>query len=203
MAAPCEPAKINRQACPEEVRSFFNAAHKTVLTLLGYSGSGYEDEAAMMAHITRLFDQADPGKTIVNIGATPDGIGAAYQIAKQKGFTTSGIVSSLAKETHMPLSPCVDIVFYVKDKTWGGLLEGTKTLSPTSTAMVGTTDQFVAVGGDSIARDEFMAAGRLGKPTQFIPADMSHALAREKAAKAGQPAPTDFRGALGVALAKP
>jgi hypothetical protein len=56
----------------------------------------------------------------------------------------------------------------------------------------------VAIGGGEISRDELVAARRLGKKTQFIPADMNRDMARERARKRGQPAPTDFRGAAGA-----
>jgi len=181
MTAPNEQPKIVRQASPREVSTFFAGLHMTVLTLLGYSGVEYEDKAVMLVHVARLLDQVDPKTTILNIGATAVGLGAAYELAKQKGFTTSGIVSTRAKETRTELSPWVDIVFYVKDEMWGGLVKGTEQLSPTSTAMVDVSDSLVAIGGGDIARDEFIAAKGLGKIIQFIPADLNHAIARETA----------------------
>jgi hypothetical protein len=62
--------------------------------------------------------------------------------------------------------------------------------------MVSVSDRIIAIGGGEVSRDEFEAAKRMGKKTQFFPADMNHALAVEKAKKKGQPAPTDFRSAL-------
>ena len=191
---------IIREASPGEVRAFFAAKRMTVLTLLGYSGAGYEDKAGMLEQVRRLLDQFDPSATVVNIGATSVGIGVAYEIAKQVGFTTSGIVSTRAKESEAILSPWVDIVFYVRDKTWGGFVEGTKRLSQTSVAMVEASDRLFAIGGGRIARDEFIAAMNLGKPTQFTPADMNHLRAKEIAWKKGFPNPTDFGGALAAAL---
>lgn len=67
--------------------------------------------------------------------------------------------------------------------------------------MVSVSERVVAIGGGDVARDEFEAARRLGKQAEFFPADMNHAIARARAARNGQPAPTDFRGALGVAMA--
>jgi hypothetical protein len=201
-AASCEPPAIVREADPDDVHDFFVDRNMSVLTLLGYSGVGYEDEAATLAHLARLLDQADPRATIVNIGATAAGIGAAYEIAKQKGFTTSGIVSTQARESGATLSPCVDIIFYVTDTAWGGLVEKTGQLSPTSTAMVGASNRMVAIGGGTVSRDEFMAAMRLGKPVHFVPADMNHALAQQAASSNGQPRPTDFLGALGEILSR-
>jgi hypothetical protein len=193
---------IIREASPSEVRVFFAAKRMTVLTLLGYSGAEYQDSAVMLEQIRRLLDQFDSSSTIVNIGATLVGIGVAYEIAKHEGFTTSGIVSIRAKESGAVLSPWVDIVFYVKDKTWAGLVEGTKQLAPTSVAMVEASDRLFAIGGGRIARDEFFAAMSLGKPTHFTPADLNHMRAKEMASKTGFPYPTDFRGALGAALSK-
>jgi len=90
-------------------------------------------------------------------------------------------------------------VFYVEDATWGGLVNG---------------DAIIAyIGGDGreqrhhywnrrgeIARDELMAARRLGKKVRFIPADMDHQKARESARKKGLPEPADFRGAAHTAF---
>jgi hypothetical protein len=173
----------------------------TVLTFLGYSAAEYENKQAMLEQAARVLEQFDPARTIVNIGATPDGIGAVYEVARQKGFVTAGIVSTQAKEGKTALSPCVDIVFFVKDATWGGFLDGTQRLSPTSTATVESSDRIVAIGGGEVARDELTAARRLGKNARFIPADMNHAIARERAQKKGQPAPTDFQGAAATAPA--
>jgi hypothetical protein len=184
-----------REATPHEIRSFFESQEKKVLTFLGYSGAGYEDEAAMLDQATRILDESDPQTTIVNLGATAEGVGAVYETAKRKGFSTTGIVSTQAKEDGAQISPYVDVVFYVKDETWGGFLPGTEQLSPTSTAMVENSDVVVAIGGGEVARDEMIAAKRLGKQVRFIPADMNHEIAREKARKKGQPEPTDFRGA--------
>jgi hypothetical protein len=116
-------------------------------------------------------------------------------LAKRKGFLTTGIVSSQARQNKLKLSPHVDQVFYVEDATWGGFVTGTKELSPTSKAIVANSDIMVGVGGGEVARDELVAAKRLGKQVRFIPADMDHQKARESARKKKLPEPTDFRGA--------
>lgn len=184
----------------DEIRAYFAGKKLKVLTFFGYSGSGYEDPAAMRATASAVLDEHDPKTTIVNIGATAEGIGAVYEIAKHKGFATTGIVSTQARDQNTPLSPHVDDVFFVKDDTWGGYLPGGTQLSPTSRAMVESSDILVAIGGGDVVRDELTAARKLGKPVRFIPADMNHAAAREKAAKKGQPAPTDFGGSAAKAL---
>jgi hypothetical protein len=116
-------------------------------------------------------------------------------LAKDKGFITTGIVSTQAKKYDSKLSTCVDYIFYVEDATWGGFIEGGDRLSPTSTAMVEKSDILIGIGGGEVARDELIAAERLGKEVRFIPADMNHQRAREKAKKKGLPAPTNFSGA--------
>jgi len=178
-----------------EIQTFFESEGKTVVTFVGYSGSGYEHPDEMLEQAGRVLDEFDPDTTIVNIGVTPDGIGAVYELAKQRGFVTSGIVSTQAKESGVDPSPFVDHAFYVEDATWGGRLEGTDRLSPTSTAMVECSDVFVGIGGGEVARDEMLGARRRGLEVRFIPAEMNHRKAIEKAEKKGQPEPTDFRGA--------
>ena len=45
-----------------------------------------------------------------------------------------------------------------------------------------------------MARDELLAAKRRGKKVKFIPADMNHKTAIDKARKKGLPAPDNFKG---------
>ena len=149
-----------------------------------------------------MLDGQDAANTLINIGATAEGISAVYDIAKLKGFTTMGIVSTLARDERVALSQCVDYVFFVKDRTWGGQVPGTHHLSPTSAAIVESGTSFVAIGGGDAARDEMLAARQAGKPVTFIPADMNHTIARAKAQKRGEAEPTDFRGSAHPALAK-
>jgi hypothetical protein len=200
-AAPaCNASPVIREATPAEIRAHFDGQRRTVLTFLGYSGAEYQSKAEMLAHAARVLDRHDPAKTVVNIGATAEGIGAVYEMAKRQGFPTAGVVSTQARDHRVALSPCVDTVFYVRDDSWGGFRPGTEVLSPTSTAMVESSDVLVAIGGGEIARDELIAARRAGKRVEFVPADMSHRIARERALQRGQPEPADFRGAAASAF---
>lgn len=192
-----------RVASVAEIRTFFEDRGKSVLTFVGYSGAGYEDEYRMLAEARAILEQRDPGDTIVNIGATPDGIGGVYPLAKEMGFETSGIVSTQAKAANVAVASHCDHVFYVEDETWGGVVEGSGRLSPTSEAMVGVSDVLVGIGGGAVGRDELMHARKMGKDVRFIPADMNHQRAIEKAKQKGRPAPTDFRGDAHAALAPP
>jgi hypothetical protein len=201
VAGTCDGPKTTKDATPAEVHDFFKRQGKTVVTLLGYSGAGYEDEQALTRHVQGILARYDPKTTIVNIGATVDGIGRIYELAKQQGFSTTGIVSTQAREYNATLSPCADVVFFVEDATWGGFVEGTERLSPTSAAMVDVSDRLVAIGGGEVTRDELTAAKRAGKAVTFIPADMNHRIAIEKAQKKGQAPPTDFHGAAHAVFA--
>jgi NAD(P)H-hydrate repair Nnr-like enzyme with NAD(P)H-hydrate epimerase domain len=67
--------------------------------------------------------------------------------------------------------------------------------------MVGSSDVIVAIGGGDVGRDEYLAARHAGKDVRFIPADMNHAAANDKALQRGLAPPADYAGALAAALA--
>lgn len=203
LAAPstaCTGTPRQHVATADDVVAAVRARGLQVLTFAGYSGAGYQDDAAMQALAARILDGEDPARVLVNAGGTAEGIGAVYALAKARGFATLGIVSTLARDEGVALSPCVDTVYFVPDASWGGLDAATGRLSPTSQAMVQASDRLVAIGGGEVARDELLAARALGKPLQFHAADMQHASAIDKARRKGQPVPTDFRGAAHAAL---
>lgn len=195
------PAPLISQANPAEVVAFFARQGARVVSLLGYSDAGYEDPRALLEHAERLLGAEEPQRTIVNIGGTAGGIGSVYEIAKRRGFTTTGIVSSQARELGLAISPWVDFVFFVPDPLWGGRVPGSERLSDTSQVIVDVSDLIVAIGGGEIARDELEAAMRAGKAARFIAADMNHGIARATAARKNLPVPTDFRGAAGARFA--
>lgn len=196
----CPGPREVRDATPESIQAFARRKGMEVLTFVGYSGAGYESAPRMTSEAAQILDGQDPARILINIGATAEGIGAIYPLAKRRGFTTIGIVSSRAQEAGVAFSSCVDHVFVVKDATWGGLLPDRPELSPTSRAMVDSSTAMVAIGGGEVARDEILATWHAGKPVVFIPADMNHARARVKARRQGLPPPTDFRGAVEAAL---
>lgn len=117
-AQACTASPQALEATPQQVREFFAAKRWKVVSFFGYSGAEYEHPAAMLKHAGRALDGLNTQRVVVNIGATAQGIGAVYALAKRRGFTTTGIVSSLAREQGVALSPCVDHVFYVKDPSW-------------------------------------------------------------------------------------
>lgn len=183
-----------RGVAPSEVKRYFAERGRTVLTFIGFSGAGYEDQQQMLRDARSVLSVHSPRKTVVNIGATSVGIGAVYDLAKQMGFETTGIVSTQALKYEAEISPHVDRVFYVTDETWGGFVGDTERLAPTSQAMVECSDVLVAIGGGAVGRDELIAAQRMNKTVRFFPAEMNHKAALAKAKSKGLPAPTEFRG---------
>jgi hypothetical protein len=202
-AAECNGPTESREASLAEIQSFIQAKQMDVLTFSGYSGAQYQDQKAMLERATAVLEAHNPGQSLVNIGATAVGIGAAYEIAAGMGFTTMGIVSKLALDEGVALSECVDYVFFVPDTTWGGVIAESGRLSPTSAAVVTASTSLVAIGGGDVTRAEALAARAAAKPVTFYPADMNHAIALSKAKKQGRPEPVDFRGSAHEALAAP
>lgn len=198
-------AKVKTLAA-EQVIAYFEEQKKRgkfVLTFVGFSGAGYERLDLVRKKVARVLAKHDPKKTILNIGVTPDGIGQAYGWAKKRGFATTGIVSTQARQYDTPVSPECDQAFFVEDDSWGGLTKDRK-LSPTSEAMVKVSDLMVAFGGGTIGCDEMSAMQELGKPILFRAADMNHAKAIAKAKAAGRPAPapSDLRGPVHAKFGK-
>jgi hypothetical protein len=107
----------------------------------------YENKRQVMAEIRKELEPLDRKTTIINIGATEDGIGAAYEVAKILGLETMGIVSTQALTYSGKFSRFVDRIFLVNDKYWGGYLPGTETLAPTTRAFIEASDVISAHGG--------------------------------------------------------
>jgi hypothetical protein len=178
---------------PEQALAFFSSQRKTVLTFLGYS-TGYENKDHMLQVVRVILSGHSPETTLINIGATKGGIGAAYPLAKSLGFVTTGIVSTKALAGGTEISEAVDYICFIADEQWGGKLPGSDELSPTSKAMVDCSDVMFGVGGGEISRDEMVAAQEKGKPAYFYPAEVSHAEAIQRAEKMGLPHPDSFWG---------
>lgn len=197
LASAAGSGRIVRPADADAAIARIREAGRSVVTFVGFSGAGYEDTAAVERVIAKLLDDLSPTSVLICAGATPEGIGAVYPLAKKRGFSTIGIVSALAEKEGAAFSQHVDTVFVIADDTWGGLNTDGK-LSQTSSAMVGATDELIAIGGGEIARDEIAAATAMGKKVRYIVADMNHAAAIRKAKEMRQPEPDDFRGVVHV-----
>ena len=180
---------------PEEAIAFFQKQGKTVLTFFGYSVD-YNDKEGMLKIVREVLSKYLPEKTLVNIGATTGGMGAAYPLIKSMGFVTAGIVSTEALTYPEDISDAVDHVCFIKDKQWGGKLPNSNKLSPTSTAMVACSDILVAIGGNDVSRDELLEGKAQGKPIQYFPAEMDHDAAIRRAKYLGVPMPESFMGSV-------
>jgi len=84
--AACSNTPVLQQADPATIQAWVQGQQRQVLSFAGYSGAGYEDEAAMLALAARVLDGQDPAQVLVNIGATAEGIGAVYALARQRGL---------------------------------------------------------------------------------------------------------------------
>ena len=179
---------------PDETQAFFKGQGKTAITFFGYSVE-YENQKAMLKIVKDLLSEYSPDTSLINIGATQSGIGAAYPIAKSLGFITTEIVSSQAIQYLDDISSAVDHVCFVIDSQWGGKLPNLQELSPTSQAIVACSDILVGIGGGEISRDEMVAGREKGKPVHFYPAEISHAWLIRRARKMNLPMPESFWGA--------
>ena len=185
---------IGMNMSPAETQAFIRSLKKRVLTFFGFS-VGYENEAAMLAIAKKGLARIPPDAVLINIGATAGGIGAIYPLAKNMGFTTTVIVSSLAVERQKEISEAVDYICFISDTQWGGKLADSNQLSPTSQAMVSCSDVLVAIGGGEVTRDELLAGRALGKPVYFYPAEASHQNLIQRARQRNEPPPESFWGA--------
>ncbi|MCE5293519.1 MAG: hypothetical protein LLF94_02760 [Chlamydiales bacterium] len=150
----------------KEAFGYFSGINKEVVSFLGYS-SAYENPVELKAKLTQILDQLDSAKTIIAAGATKAGIGAVYELAKTKGFTTLGIVSTNAIETNS-ISPHADFVLYVEDPLWGGYVDGEK-LSLVSEVISHCSHWAIRLGGGSIATIEADHMHTLGKDVLYYP----------------------------------
>jgi hypothetical protein len=185
---------IGSEMTVAETELFLRSFKKRVVTFFGYSVD-YEDEDAMLAIAGNVLSEYPPETVLINIGGTSGGIGAIYPLAKAKGFTTTGIVSSQAIEHFQYISKAVDHVCFVLDIQWGGKLPGSNGLSPTSQAMVLCSDEMIAIGGGEVTREELIAGKERGIPVRFYPAEVSHKWLIQQARHKHLPPPDSFWGA--------
>lgn len=172
-------------------------------SLFGYSALGYEDpellDQVIEADLRRDFD---PTNTIIAIGATPYGIGRAYEIAKDLGYRTLGIVASTALGKNEDAANGVDDFVIVRDQGWGGFKysqESGGLLSPTTRVFVGASDSVAAYGGGGITAVTLEEMKRRNKQVHFTPFDMNHRKAEIGHAQSGA---TDKPNYAGPAHAK-
>lgn len=167
---------------------------KRVVSLFGYSYLEYETPGAVLAQIEERLRTFDPATTAITIGATSEGIGAAYRVAKKLGFTTLGVVSTLALNYSGHFADDVDRIFVVNDDKWGGYVPGTDKPVATTEAFLSASDEIHAFGGGDITATTLKEARKRGIPFSYTPADMNHAKADQDRAAGRAYDATGYKG---------
>ena len=192
-----EGTKVSEPISADSVLEAFNqmrAGGKSIFTLFGYSLLDYEQKRTIMGAIREELEKLDPKEWVINIGATEDGIGAAYFIAKELGFKTTGIVSTQALMYSGKFSPYVDEIYVVNDAHWGGYVPGTNKLAPTTTAFLSCSDVISAYGGGANTAAMLNHVADKDIEIRFTSAEMNHEKAISEAARQGLAKPEKFTG---------
>jgi hypothetical protein len=161
----------NPMDAPTTLQNIRDTVKLPIHSLYGYSDLGYANEESIMQKIREDLMQLDPSKVAIAIGATPGGIGKAYEIAKDLGFTTVGIVSSKSLAHEAKYSQFCDHGFIVRDTEWGGYLPGTEDImAPTTEVFVEISQSIAAYGGGNNTLVALIEAKKRGKSIQYTPA---------------------------------
>lgn len=180
-----------RLSSPREIRHFFAARGKQVVSFAGFGELGYQEDGIVERIVREVVGGRAPGELIVNCGTLlraggQDGIARAYSVAKSLGIETTGIHPGVAldfAETHH-VSPDENSVFFVDDATWGGFLDEGR-VSPTLQVILDVSDELVVIGGGKHAADELRAFHQLGKKVSYFPADMNERTTMEWCRRSG------------------
>ncbi len=185
----------------ESIVKQIKALEKNVFTLFGYSQLEYQDKDAVMKQIKKELKTLDPKTTIINIGATEEGIGAAYEIAKEMGFMTIGVASTLALQYSGRFSRFVDRIYIANDPYWGGKVPGTDRLAETTKIFLEVSDVISAYGGGENTAAILREGKKLGKDVRYTPAQMNKEIV-SKLNKNVDPESIDLNGAAFYAWAE-
>jgi hypothetical protein len=167
---------------------------KTVITLFGFSYLGYENPDGVLEQVREKLQSYAPETDAINIGATSEGIGAAYKVAKELGFTTLGVVSTLALTYSGHFSEDVDNIYIVNDERWGGYVPGTDRLADTTEVYLAVSDQIHAFGGGNNTVVTLNHARKRGIPITYTPADMNHETADKDPSFSQLPEDVKYKG---------
>ena len=141
-----------------------------IVVLGGFSGRGYADPEALRRLVRGLVRREGDGVLYV-IGATEDGIGAAYrwipEAAAEFGLArvrTAGIVSSNAREMALPPQ---DFTVFVPTPPgdWRVIADGRSRMVDIAADSGG---RMVYFGGGEVARSEIAEARARGVPVELV-----------------------------------
>lgn len=164
----------------DEIIEMIAKKRKKVYTFFGYSALQYEDEQKLLLATKDELSQLSPSEYIVCIGATQEGIGKVYEVAKSLGFETIGVVSTQALTYSGKFSDHVDMIYIVNDDNWGGFVPYTNKLAETTKTFLAVSDTISAYGGGENTAITLEQADILGITTKFTSMDMNHTLAKKK-----------------------
>lgn len=181
---------------PSEIEFEVHSLNKQVHSIFGYSALGYQKPEALRTQLQKDFSKLDPHKTIINIGATPEGLGIAYEVAKSMGFETMGFVSKKFLDKASYYSAYVDRIFVVDDPYWGGYIPGTHTMTPTTGLFVRLSSSMKAYGGGEISKITMQEFLKTKKPIAYDSFEMNHQMATERAQAKGETPPTSFNSSV-------
>ncbi len=182
---------------------------KKVITFIGFGELGYDDAGVFNRIVENELGRCDPQRDIVNTGTLitagfENGITDVYQIAKRRGFITTGVHPSIALKSRSSyfLSAFVDQPYFVWDKTWGGYTEeGTLKPSATLRTLLSISDDVIAIGGGKYTAQEINAFKDHGKRVKYYAAEMNHHISDKWASERGEKI-KDFRGEAFLTLNK-
>lgn len=141
--------------------------NKHIMVFSGFSALGYKNidllKKTIGIELKRAIHVYGKDLLCVVAGATSDGIGIVYDLAKEMKISTLGIVSEQAKGHE---SPNCDKVVYVPDpdKTWKVLdVTGSSYMVYVATPKdnISRTGEFIALGGGHVTLSELNEAKRL------------------------------------------
>jgi hypothetical protein len=154
-------------------------AGKKIITLFGYSAREYENKKLLLDTMREDLSKYNPKEYCVCIGATHEGVGGGYSIAKELGFETIGVVSTQALAYSGKFSENVDSIYIVNDEFWGGVAPGTDKPTPTTDVFLQISDVVYIYGGglNTVAFIKF--ASKLDIPMRFLAFDSNTEIAQK------------------------
>ncbi|WP_163833611.1 hypothetical protein [Spartinivicinus ruber] len=158
-------------------------ANKRVIVFSGYSGLGYADatvyaefnepyldlENTLSEILDKEIERYGKDNIVVVAGATEEGIGTVYGVAKSKNLTTLGIVSEEAEKYNVPIAEDCDNHVYVPDPsgTWKVLdPNGESYMVNVAKGNASYKGKFYSLGGGDVTVTELQEAKSLGIKTE-------------------------------------
>ncbi|RDH46169.1 phospholipase D-like domain-containing protein [Zooshikella ganghwensis] len=147
---------------------------KRVVVFSGFSGLGYEDNVNLESTLNTVLDREielyGRENLLIVAGATEDGIGTVYEIAKNKNLNTFGIVSEEAEKNDVPISSSCDRHVFIPDanSSWQVLDPSGESYMVSIANSSNIKGKFYAFGGGSVTVTELSEAIKHGIDTEVF-----------------------------------